>query len=165
MQYFAYAVLFVFFMTGISGCAGQVQMIDPKVIYSTSACSSTDQAVSLHFFQKEAQWKRYFSTGMAAMTLPVESVPDISFNSNAVLVVDGGSHPNAGYSLRLIDVKIEEHILRVNIEFFRPEDNRMQAQVVTHPCIAIRVPAGGYDRVELYDMNQSRLAIVNVKNL
>lgn len=162
MKYCAKAVLFVFFLTILSGCAGQVSMADPKVIYSTSGCIGAEKAVALHLFHNKAAWEQFFKTKMTAVALPAESVPEIAFDSDAVLVIDGGSRPSAGYGLQFMNAYIENGVLVVHVKVLRPSTDRMQAQVVTHPCMAIRVPAAGYNRIELYDSNQTLLSSMRI---
>lgn len=77
----------------------------------------------------------------------------VDFTRYRVLVVDMGPRPTAGYgvALRRSNGRIQGSILRVPIRWREPPASGVVAQVRTHPCLLIRIPKGGYNRVEVID--------------
>lgn len=80
-------------------------------------------------------------------------VPAVDFEVDGVLVVSMGQRPSAGYALVLIDhaARVAEDVLQVHVERVVPARGRMAAQVVTKPCLLLRVPAVPFNRIRIVD--------------
>lgn len=59
----------------------------------------------------------------------------------AVLMVYLGQKPTPGYGAEFLDAGNTAGELRIDLEAKAPEPGAMMAQVITRPCVALRVPA------------------------
>jgi len=84
------------------------------------------------------------------------SVP-VDFSSRAVVWVQMGMQPSAGYGLSLQDpaAEIDAGTLTLHMKWLAPSPDRVYAQVVTRPCLLVAVPRADYDRVRVRDQQGS----------
>lgn len=81
--------------------------------------------------------------------------PQVDFSTRAVLWVQMGMQPSAGYGLSLQEAgaEIGAGTLTLHLKWLEPAPGRLYAQVITHPCLLVTVPRGGYQRVEVRDQH------------
>jgi hypothetical protein len=81
------------------------------------------------------------------------SPPAVDFDRQRVLVVDMGSRPTAGYSVALARPRAElaDGRLAIRVAWREPGPDTAVAQVTTHPCLLLRLPAGPYREVAVID--------------
>ena len=147
-----------------SGCSGNPGFEAPQVVYGTQTCRGDNREITLILLRDEKSWEAFFSGKLTASVLPRPAVPKVDFGTKAVLVVDGGIRPSAGYALRLDSTaaSIAGRTLRLTVEVQMPDPKMRRAQMVTHPCLAFAVPAQGYDRIAVFDGDQKALAALAV---
>lgn len=61
---------------------------------------------------------------------------------DAVLLVYLGQKPTPGYGADLQGAEITDGRLTIDLEAKKPDSDAMMAQVITTPCVALRIPAG-----------------------
>jgi hypothetical protein len=85
-------------------------------------------------------------------TAPAED-PPIDFGERGVLEVAMGQRPTAGYGLELAsdEVRPENGIGVVRVNWTEPKEDAAVAQVVTSPCIRLAVRKEGLREVEVVD--------------
>jgi hypothetical protein len=78
-------------------------------------------------------------------------------DADALLVaVSLGQRPTAGYSLRVHGAAhLEDGVLTLRISETRPGPADMVAQVITHPCVVVSVPARGIERIRVIGTDRS----------
>lgn len=75
------------------------------------------------------------SESIAAASTPVLNAGD------PVLLVYLGQKPTPGYSAALKDAGLADGRLYIDLESEEPDPGAMLAQVITTPCVALRIPA------------------------
>ena len=80
-------------------------------------------------------------------------VAPVDFRKEGVLAVYMGQRPTAGYALALHDptVAIADGVGKVVVRFEEPEPGAMVAQVLTSPCLLLRMPKAGLAEVRVVD--------------
>jgi len=59
-----------------------------------------------------------------------------------VLLVYLGQKPTPGYGAELREAAVTDGQLRIELEAQEPDPGAMMAQVITRPCVVLRVPSG-----------------------
>jgi hypothetical protein len=79
--------------------------------------------------------------------------PAIDFAKEGVLAVSMGQRPTAGYGLALQDdtVTIADGVGTVVVRFEEPAPGAILAQVLTSPCLLVRLPKQGLREVRVVD--------------
>ena len=67
----------------------------------------------------------------------------------AVLVVDLGRRPTAGYSAELYETALSNERLTLTLKPTEPDPDAMVAQVITTPCVVLEIPSSGWSRLEV----------------
>ena len=86
---------------------------------------------------------------------------DFDFSAHGLLVVYMGQKPTSGYSLTIVPEKacISDQAAMVTLKWQTPAPDAITAQVVTHPCIFIKVPKGDFSKIRILD-RQGRVKAV-----
>lgn len=93
--------------------------------------------------------------------MPPLSLGGIDFSREAVLLIGMGRQPTAGYGLTLgaHAARLEGATLVVTVNRIEPDPGAITAQVVTQPCLLLRVTRDGYAAVRVIDQHGHQLGI------
>jgi len=89
-----------------------------------------------------------------------EGTPRVDFSRDAVLAVSMGRRPTAGHSVYLHEpaVTIADGVATVVVRLETPAPGAMLAQVVTSPCLLLRIARDGIREVRVVDPAGAELA-------
>jgi len=104
-----------------------------------------DAAVLKDLEQRTA--KRRINSGLP------EPIADFDFSAHGLLFVYMGRKPTSGYSLELLPEKtfISGQAAIVTLKWQLPAPDAVTAQVITHPCLFIRLPKGNFSKIRVLD--------------
>ena len=122
-----------------------------RVLLESARCAPQSESFAARWSDGPAAWQdwRGGRGGTLGGSGPSEPAA-VDFASERVLVLSAGTRPTPGYTLRLADSRrLGPHSLRLDLVEQRPEPGRMQAQVLTHPCLALALDAT-VDSVEVH---------------
>ena len=130
------------------------------VLHNTLLCGDEFASAELRWIDDnqalQQLYQRWQQTD-AELALPV-----VDFNNEQVLLITMGQQPTAGYRLNLLPqqaVALAENVLTVNVAWELPPADSLQAQVITHPCLLIRLAKVEFDSVQVVDQQgQLRLS-------
>ena len=98
----------------------------------------------------------YFYLRMHIVEAPKPRPPFVDFTKNRVIFVSFNKSRSAAYSIKRLNVYIQNNILVVKTELSPPEYGFI-SRAVMHHYILILVPKNGYSRVEWRDERGERL--------
>jgi hypothetical protein len=104
-----------------------------------------------------ARWIATQGAFLAAMgaggVFGAEGTATVDFRKEGVLAVYMGQRPTAGYGLALQDptVAVRDGVGKVVVRFEEPEPGAMVAQVLTSPCLLLRMPKQGIRQLRVVD--------------
>lgn len=126
-----------------AGCAGNGRL-DAVTVLRHQQCEGLQPGVTRVDFAALAAIRGSTLLGLAAAE-PNE-VDDL-----LLIAVSRGSQPTAGYALDLIRARREAATAIIEVRWEAPEPGAMVAQVITHPCLVVGLPADAITRVEARD--------------
>lgn len=90
-----------------------------------------------------------------------EPLADFDFSAHGLLFVYMGRKPTSGYSLALVPEKtfIRGQAALVTLKWQSPAPDAITAQVITHPCLFIRLPKENFTKIRVLD-RQGRVKAV-----
>jgi hypothetical protein len=79
-----------------------------------------------------------------------ENLADDSF---WLVRVDMGQQPSGGYGLKLLSDKlaVKDQTARFALQWAKPEAGKAQIQILTYPCLYLKVAKGDYKRLQVVD--------------
>lgn len=151
-------ILCILIFSGIacSGAAnkGGLFYIDAEVVYRSTQCNGPENGPSAEWILNDKDLSLVYGRLRRHIIGPsVSAPPDVDFFSNLILLVDMGRVPTSGYGIDLADstVKITGRTAEIKLSWKEPAPESIQTQVITSPCILIKLPKAGYDAVTLTD--------------
>ena len=136
-----------------------------EVVYKSHQCNRSDMEPAAAWLDNEEELSLVYkrvrkhiigSGGMKA--------PQVDFSKDGLLLVEMGQRPTSGYELDIADEKVLVNKGTVIIKIYRrePERESMLAQVITSPCIMIKLPLGNYSLISIRDQNNEIYTEVNI---
>lgn len=132
-------------MCGImaSACAalsGSSRTVPVHIVYSNVQCRGT-LAPSLTRIIDAAALEALIGNKLA--TKPDNETHAHLFSATdtgKLFSIDMGERPSAGYALALQRAIQAQGVLTIYVDWQEPSPNTMTAQVMTHPCLVVRLP-------------------------
>ncbi|MFO1431135.1 MAG: protease complex subunit PrcB family protein [Candidatus Competibacteraceae bacterium] len=132
--------------------AEQTGPLTAEVLYSTNQCgleAAQPTAVWIDNPQSLARIYRGFPV------LPSIQPPPVDFTRSGVLMIGMGQQPTAGYGLSLAEDSplLKGETLEIRVNWQEPAPGRLLAQVLTAPCLLLKLPAVPFQQVMVIDQN------------
>jgi hypothetical protein len=91
-------------------------------------------------------------------------VPLVDFRTDAVLRIEMGMRPTTGYGFdpRALHAVVSAGTATVQVTTLSPGPGAIVSQMITSPCILVRMPRGDYRRVRVVDQQGQVLGVVSV---
>lgn len=147
-----------------AGCAAHrpkgPASVTATVVRASAQCGGEASGPSARWIATEGA----FHAAMGAGGVFGVEAATVDFRKEGVLAVFMGQRPTAGYGLALADptVTIADGVGKVVVRFQEPEPGAMVAQVLTSPCLLIRMPKQGIRQLRVVDPAGTQRAIANV---
>lgn len=94
--------------------------------------------------------------------LPPPLPPEIDFRSSLVIFVSMGEKPTAGYRVEIDRITWSRDVLKVKVRFHEPSQGDIQATLVTHPFVMVKVKKeGNLKKVEFLDQRNQILGSIS----
>jgi hypothetical protein len=79
--------------------------------------------------------------------------PAVDFANYGVLLLAMGRKATGGYVLELADgaASVTSGVLRLTVQWLEPRPGTMVTQVLTSPCLLLRIPRAEFDHIEVKD--------------
>jgi hypothetical protein len=149
----------VLLLSGCAGAFGRASVaikIEADVILTSGNCDSLDQTAGAIWINNEKELVSVVSKinrlkiGGNAAPAPV-----VDFEHDGVMLVHIGRKPTSGYGIELASnqIEIDGQIAMVRMRWTEPVKGAVLAQMITHPCIMIRITRGSYTAVRVVDQN------------
>ncbi|HEX8686813.1 MAG TPA: DUF885 family protein [Pyrinomonadaceae bacterium] len=104
-------------------------------LLATGAMSAHEGGRAVELITDEAAWRRAWEKVGAGRPLP-----EVSFDTRAVVVAYQGEQPTGGYSVEITDIKRTGTVLAVTVNERRPASGSLTTQVITSPFVAVSIP-------------------------
>ncbi|MBI4849724.1 MAG: protease complex subunit PrcB family protein [Nitrospirae bacterium] len=152
------AYMLAVLLTGcfLPGISSQVTTINASLIYSNSICNSFESAPAATFISDAEAYSRiYGRLRKHIIGIENDKAPEVDFTAENILLVEMGQRSTAGHEIGLAGnaVSVSNAIADVKISWIEPREVYVTAQVITSPCVIIKLPKGNYSHVRISDQN------------
>jgi hypothetical protein len=122
--------------------------IPVQVLSSGSHCRSVGQGPT-------ATWVAAFGPSDSLFKKTPEVAAPFDGSREAALRIGMGQCPTAGYSLLLAATQaaVDRRVATIRVEWREPAPGSRVAQVLTSPCLVLKFPKAGLDRVRIQDQS------------
>ncbi len=140
----------------LAGCVGaspSATTVLVEALYRSAHCGAPDtDPVATHLANAETLARTYASVRRLAVNDGAKP-PVVDFTRNAALLVNMGTRPTSGYALSLADnsARIVADRLEVVLDWQSPPPGAVVAQVLTSPCLILRIPRDGFREIRVLD--------------
>lgn len=120
-------------------------------IYASSQCGSLNRPALAWIVDAEA-WQRQYAQVMSLRMTPPPP-PVVDFTREGVLLIAMGQQSSGGYALSLsgAPATVENGVLTAPLEWREPPPGYAQTQVMTHPCLLVKLPKAAFSQMRIVD--------------
>lgn len=136
------AALALAFAALLGGCAAHRHGVTAaSVVRAGQHCGESRAEPSARWIESASELRAALSRE-GALGAPAGATAPVDFPREGVLVVSMGSRPTTGYALALQEpaVVVADGVATVVVRFEEPAPGAILAQVVTSPCLLVRIP-------------------------
>ena len=100
------------------------------------------------------------------LSTPKNNLTPIDFSNDVIVAIWMEKKPTAGYGLSLEEksAEIKDYTAIVQVKLKKPDPGTMLAQVMTSPCLLIKLPKGKYDTIEIFSQHNKLLATLSINS-
>jgi hypothetical protein len=124
---------------GAQGSAEEAKPVEFSLL-ATGTMSARESGRAVELVTDGAAWRRVWEVIGAGRPLP-----DVSFDTHAVVVAFQGQQRTGGYSIEITGIKRTGTVLAITVSERRPATGSLTTQVITSPFVAVsisRPPSG-----------------------
>jgi len=136
-----------------------------EVLYSSTQCGHLDARENVSLIDTVPQLaSAYRGFQKHVMGAEPATLPAVDFKREWVVLLEMGRRPTLGYRLALNDVapKVINHHLEVTVGWIEPGQNMAVGEMLTSPCLLLKLPKGPYQAILFKDQNGMRKAILDI---
>ena len=150
-SFIGYIVQVSLFLSGCTAFGGTPFQYKP--VYSSTQCETMGSDPDIRLIKNTREWSAFFNKHLNGRQLPPPVLPNVDFSDAVLLIVYAGVKPTTGYRVFADEekIKIKDGILEIVIDIQTPPPGRMQAQMLTAPCLILRIPSKGYQKINITD--------------
>lgn len=141
----------------LAGCA---QPGDPEAgnatvpitsLASQGQCGGQNRP-AVRWIASSGEWRELHARVNSQWMNPPPS-PAVDFPREGVLLIAMGQRSTAGYGLALADdtATVRDGVLTVRVNWRESSPGHRQAQVMTYPCLLVKLPDAGFNRIQVVD--------------
>jgi len=150
-------------MVNVAACADNHKVVAQSaitvdVLQASIQCGGNAVDVNARWIANAAQLESF----SRQHNLAIADVVD--FAQSMVLLVEMGEKPTLGYRLGLAEqeAQVIEGRVEVVLEWLEPPKDMMVGQMLTSPCLLLKLSKGPYQTVLFKDQNGMRKAILDI---
>lgn len=140
-------------LQGCAGTAGSDEALPVASVYANSQCGSLNRPEAVWIADTEA-WRWWYAQVMSLRMEPPPP-PAMDFSREGVLLIAMGQQTTGGYGLSLIgrSATVQNGMLTVPVEWREPLPGYVQTQVMTNPCLLVKLLEGAFNRMRVVDQD------------
>jgi len=139
--------------------------IQAEQLYAGSQCGDGNAAGAVWISNKEQLKRVYQSLQKGKIGGPTYNLPSIDFKKAGGLLINMGQKRTGGYGIKLLDapVTVKDKLATVQVHWLEPTPGGIQIQVLTSPCVLIKLPLNDYVHIKVIDQTNALKTEVKIE--
>ena len=144
---------------GAAGAKPDNAQVAVTVLFAGNQCPQDDPSIR-QLSRKEQVDAFLQQNNHILSSAPKEAVTPVDFSNDVIVAIWMGKKPTAGYGLSLEkeSAEVKKDTAVVQVKFKEPDANAMVAQIITRPCLLIKIPKGNYRKIAIVSQENKKVA-------
>lgn len=141
-----------------------VTPVQVSKIYNDQQCGL--QQAQLVWIPSQQEYQTLFSNlRRSYIENQAKPPPLVEWQDYSAILVAMGQKNTGGYGLDVgnTDATVDDGVLSITLQWHEPKSGMIVTQVLTSPCLLLKVPKGDYHRIEIKDQAGETRLKVSVK--
>ena len=124
-----------------------------ETVYRDINCTPHPGAPQARWIDTPADLQRLWAAQRHSPGQAQPPIPEVDFSSQGLLLIHMGRRPSGGYAIALAEPvgRVTGDTLTVAVDWISPAADRATAQMITAPCLLLKLPRGRYRTIEVTD--------------
>ncbi len=143
-----------------AGGRNAIAYVPVTVVFSGNQCFCEQHTITAEQLNNQKEIDAFVARNInRTIGISKPEIDPIEFSQNIVLAIWMGKQPTAGYGLRLAEnnAQVKENTAIIRLTVTTPAPNRPAAQVITSPCMLIKLPKAQYNSLMLVSQDGKEL--------
>jgi len=173
MKYSVYLLLNVLIVPSVALANGEIEVpmeqkaleIRAEQLYAGSQCGNGNAAGAVWITNQEQLKLVYQSLQKGKIGGPSYKLPSIDFKKTGALLISMGQQRTGGYGIKLTEapVAVVDKLATVQVHWLEPAPGGIQIQVLTSPCVLIKLPLNDYVHIKVVDQTNALKTEVKIE--
>ena len=148
------------FLAGLVAISGAAPAVSPPVLevvslFASLDCGGVAEEAGATWVKDEAEYQVMLQKIMASQPGGASGLAPVDFSRQGVLCLAMGYKPTAGFSLSLAsgDLSVDHGTATLRVTWNEPPAGALVPQMLTSPCLLVRLPRAGFSRVRVVDQS------------
>lgn len=130
-----------------------------ETLYSSARCDSSVKGPAITWVTDDDAYRLLYRRLQGSL-LGGPPAPEVDFKRETVILVEMGFRPSGGYEIIVNPGSVvkRDAELEVNADFKSPPPDMLTAQVITSPCVILRLKRVSFKKIRLLDASGSVVA-------
>jgi len=140
----------------LSGCRAGTDLAATEVLNEAN-CKGAEVGLRKVSYADVAKLR---GSTLLAMSTPTQT--DTAAPELLLFALSKGRQPTPGYFFHLTDARVSDQVAELTLAWEEPAPERVQAQIVTFPCIVVAVEPGDYSVIRAAQENGELLGELRI---
>ena len=126
-----------------------------ETLYSDLNCGRNDKASAITWMTKKEQLQKFFEMVNKRIINRTITPPNLDFTKYGALLIEMGMRRTAGYGMNIgpKPIHISDGTVDVTVLWKEPTQGTILQQVITSPCLLIKLPMKNYTQFNVRDQD------------
>lgn len=126
------------------------------IMFASMLCNTPGKSVSARLVKDQASLEAFYEQLQSNTLGARHPVPKMDYSKETILIVEMGQQSTGGYQLSFDSrqpIMVHADHIAATVTWIEPEAGAITTQMLTSPCVLIRLPAGDYPALKIYDQS------------
>lgn len=149
-----------------AGTGSKQYSLQAAVIYKSGQCNRFANEPAASWIKNDEElFIVYTRLRRDILGTGTAELPQVDFTKERLLLVDMGQKPTAGYSLETTSqiINVIDGTADLELKWSEPEPGSILTQVITSPCIMIKLPVDAYSLIRILDEDSNIMTELHIR--
>lgn len=140
-------------------------MVEAVSLLAATDCGEEASEPAANWIGEEEAYQAVLQKISSRRPEAAAGLAPVDFSRQGVLCINMGFKPTAGFSLSLAakEVTLDKDTATVRITWNEPPPGALVPQMLTSPCLLVRLPRAGYSKVRVVDQAGRQRIMLDIK--
>lgn len=136
--------------------AAESNSLRGDIMFASMLCNSSETGANVRLVRDQAQLEAFYAQLQSNTLGAKHPVPRMNYAKEMILIVEMGQQATGGYQISFDSrqrIKFDGNHASVTVKWIEPDADTMTTQMITSPCVMIRMTAAPIKTISVFDQD------------